>query len=268
VGAVPEDWQRARRWFRLRLLVIAALGVGAVVLVLLVPPLPQDPTYHDFADKRPLLGVPHCCNVVSNVPFLVVGALGLWFVLRRPGAFLDPAERWPYAVFFVGVALTAVGSSYYHLDPNNDRLLWDRLPMAVAFMALFSSVVAERVHLRAGLWLMPLLVAAGVASVLYWHRTEQEGHGDLRFYYLVQFYPLLVLPILLLFFPARYTGTSYLVGALGWYVLAKVLEDPFDAPVYSHTGVSGHTLKHLSAALAALWILEMLRHRRPVSAPR
>src|SRR5262249_10816239 len=154
---------------------------------------------------------------VSNVPFLAVGALGLWFVLRpaaaRPGGpFRHAAERWPYAVFFLGVTLTAFGSSYYHLDPNNDRLVWDPLPRAVEFMALFAAVVAERVNLKAGLRLMPPLVAAGLASVLYWHWTERQGCGDLRFYYLVQFYPMLILPLLLLFFPSRYTGTSYLLG--------------------------------------------------------
>jgi hypothetical protein len=272
VSELPEDWRRSRRVFRLRLLLIAALGVVAVVWFVTSDPLAQQQSYHNFADQRRLLGVRHFWNVVSNAPFLAVGALGLWFVLRptaaRPGGpFLTTAERWPYVVFFLGVALTAFGSSYYHLDPNNDRLLWDRLPMAVAFMALFSAVVAERVHLKAGLVLMPLLVAAGLASVLYWHWTEQQRRGDLRFYYLVQFYPLLILPALLLFFRARYTGTSWLVGALGWYVLAKVFEDPLDAPIFALGGiVSGHTLKHLAAALAAFWVLEMLRRRRPVPA--
>jgi hypothetical protein len=270
VGELPHDWRRARRLFRLRLLLIAALGVVAVAWLVTSDPIAQPLSYHLFADRRKLLGVLHCCNVVSNVPFLAVGAVGLWFVLRpaaaRPGGpFRHAAERWPYVVFFLGVALTAFGSSYYHLDPNNDRLLWDRLPMAVAFMGLFSAVVAERVNLKVGLYLMPLLVAAGLASVLYWHWTEQQELGDLRFYYLVQFYPMLVLPLLLFFFPARYTGTSYLLGALGWYVLAKVFEHLLDAPIYSLGGiVSGHTLKHLAAALAALWILEMLRRRRPI----
>jgi hypothetical protein len=274
VSELPEDWRRSRRVFWLRLLLIAALGVVAVAWLVLWPRFPQDITYHNFADQRAPFGVPHFWNVVSNAPFLAVGALGLWFVLRpaaaRPGGpFLTPAERWPYVVFFLGVALTAFGSSYYHLDPSNDRLLWDRLPMAVAFMALFAAVVAERVNLKAGLRLMPLLVAAGLASVLYWHWTERQGCGDLRFYYLVQFYPMLILPLLLLFFPARYTGTSYLLGALGWYLLAKVFEHPLDAPIFALGGiVSGHTLKHLAAALAAFWVLEMLRRRRPVPAAR
>jgi hypothetical protein len=252
-------------------LVLAGLAVGAAVLFLAVPPLPQDPAYHRFADQRTLLGVPHCLNVVSNLAFLAVGVSGLCFVLSRrsarpDGPFQTPSERWPYALFFLGVGLAGFGSTYYHLAPDNDRLLWDRLPMALAFMALFSAVVAERVGVRVGLRLLGPLIVAGLASVLYWHRTESLGRGDLRPYYLVQFYPLLVLPLLLVLFPPRYTGTAYLIGVLGWYVLAKVCEHPLDGPIYSlGNAVSGHTLKHLAAAVAAGWVLLMLRRRRAVS---
>jgi hypothetical protein len=247
-----------------RVLLLAVLAAVAVVLVLVLDPIPQSPDYHKFADYRTLFGVPHCCNVLSNVPFLLVGALGVWSVLRSRVMFQYPAERWAYVVFFLGVGATAFGSAYYHLDPDNDGLLWDRLPMAVAFMSLFSAIVAERISLRAGVALLPVLVAAGLASVLYWHWTERQGRGDLRFYYLVQFYPLLILPLVLLFFPSRYTGTADLLGVLGWYVLAKVLEHPFDATIYGAAGVSGHTLKHLAAAMAAFWVLAMLWRRRPV----
>jgi hypothetical protein len=220
-----------------------------------------------------MLGVPHFFNVVSNLPFLLVGVLGIRFILSREavrpgGPFLQPAERWPYLLFFVGVGLTAFGSSYYHLDPTNDRLLWDRLPMSVAFMSLFAAVLGERVSVKLGLWLLPVLVTAGLASVLYWHATELQGRGDLRFYYLVQFYSMLALPLLLLFFPSRYTRTVDLLAALGWYVLAKICEHPLDAPIYDlGHAVSGHTLKHLTAAAAAYWVLRMIRDRVPAPAP-
>jgi hypothetical protein len=257
--------------FRLRVGVVAGLGLAAVALLFSWPPLPQRPSYHDFADQRPLLGVPHGLNVLSNLPFLLVGGLGLWFCLRGEGAragksFETPAERWPYVLFFLGVGLTAFGSAYYHMEPNNDRLLWDRLPMSVAFMALFASVLAERVSRRVGLALLAPLVALGIGSVLYWHWTEAQGRGDLRPYYVVQFYPLLALPPLLLLFPPRYTRTADLVAALGWYVLAKFCEDPLDAAFYALGGwVSGHTLKHLLAALGASWILHMIAKRLSVA---
>jgi hypothetical protein len=254
--AVDGSRSAARRmpW---RGLVLAGLGLGAVCLILYLQPIPQNRAYHDFADQRTLLGVPHFLNVVSNAPFLVVGVLGLCFVLgpagrRADGPFLTPAERWPYVLFFLGVGLTAFGSTFYHLAPDNDRLLWDRLPMTVAFMGLFAAVLAERASLRVGLGLLPPLVAAGLASAVYWHWTERQGRGDLRYYYLVQFYPMLVLPLLLLLFPPRYSGTAGFFAAVGWYLLAKFLEHPFDGAVYSLGHIfSGHTLKHLAAAVAA-----------------
>jgi hypothetical protein len=259
-----EPVWRVNRW---RLLVIGGLAVAGIAWLLCLPPLPQSPAYHHFADDRTLLGVPNLLNVVSNVPFLIVGIWGLWFVLRRPeggGTFLDPAERWPFALFFLGVGLTAFGSAYYHLHPDNDRLVWDRLPMSVAFMSLIAAVLAERIAVRLGTRLLVPLVVLGVATVLYWHWTEQQSRGDLRPYYFVQFYPMLALPLLLLLLPPRYTRTGDLFLALGWYVLAKVCEHPGDAPIYElgHV-VSGHTLKHLAAAVGAYWVLRMLQHRFP-----
>src|SRR5262249_59304036 len=116
-------------------------------------------------------------NVLSSALFLAVGAVGLWFVFSprapRPGGpFLTPAERWPYALFFLGVGLTAFGSAYYHLAPDNDRLMWDRLPMTVAFMGLFAAVLGERVGLRLGLGLLGPLVAARLARGLFWPLTR------------------------------------------------------------------------------------------------
>jgi hypothetical protein len=252
-----------------RVAVVLAPGVVGAIVLFAGPLLPQRPDYHDFADQRPLLGIPHCLNVVSNLPFLLVGVLGLRFVMRRhvvgPGQpFLTGPERWPFVLFFLGVALTAFGSAYYHLDPTNARLVWDRLPMALAFMALFDAILGERLGVAIGRRLLVPLVLVGLGSVMYWHATEQAGHGDLRPYYVVQFYPLLAIPLLLVLFPPRYTGTAGLFIALGWYVLAKVLEDPLDHPVYRVLGVvSGHTLKHLAAACGAYAILRMVQHRKP-----
>jgi hypothetical protein len=255
-------------------LALLAVAVVAVSWAVLQSPLPQDTAYHCFADQRTVLGVPHGLNVVSNVPFLVVGVFGLWFLgsgeaLRPGGPFRRPRERWPFILFFLGVGLTSLGSSYYHLDPNNERLLWDRLPMAVAFMSLFAAVLAERVSLRVGLGLLPVLVTAGLASVLYWYWTEQRGEGDLRPYYLVQFGSMLALPVLLLLFPPYYTGTACLFGALGWYAAAKIFEHLLDAPIFAWGGwISGHTLKHLAAALAAYWVLRWVKGRVPIAPER
>jgi hypothetical protein len=219
-----------------------------------------------------MLGVPNFLNVASNLPFVVVGVLGLRLLLRHDavgpeGPVLGAVERWPLVVLFAGVLLTGFGSSYYHLDPNNDRLVWDRLPMTVAFMGFFASMIGERISVRAGAWLLWPLVWLGFASVLTWHLGERRGTGDLRLYGFVQFYPLLTIPLLLYLFPTRYTHAGDVLVALGWYLLAKGLEVSFvDHGIYAAGRlVSGHTLKHLAAALGAYWLFRMVRYRRPVA---
>ncbi len=240
-----------------------------VVVAAIVPPVAQDPAYHQFADTRPALGVPNFLNVISNLAFLVVGALGLGFLARdarRGGsaAFATPAERRPYWPFFTGVALTAVGSSYYHWQPSNGTLFWDRLPMTLAFMALLASVIGERISRLAGARLLWPLLLAGALSALYWHVTEQRGAGDLRPYGLVQFGSMVLVPLILLLFPSRYTGASYYWLSFGCYGLAKICEY-FDRGLLELMAVSGHTWKHLAAAASACSILCMLERRRPLA---
>jgi predicted membrane channel-forming protein YqfA (hemolysin III family) len=238
---------------------------GVAVALLLYGPIPQDPVYHHFADRRPLFGVPNGLNVLSNASFALVGALGLAVVLRRrltaPVAFADRRERWFYVVFFVGVGLTAVGSAYYHLAPDNARLVWDRVPITLAFMAMVAAVVAERIDVWLGLRLLAPLLALGLASVLYWHATEQRGAGDLRLYVLVQFVPLLVVPLLLALYDGRYTRGGDILSVVAVYGVAKLFELG-DGVVFGlgHV-VSGHTLKHLTAAGAAYGIVRMLERR-------
>jgi hypothetical protein len=183
-----------------------------------------------------------------------------------PRHFLDRRERWPYLFVFAGSLLTGIGSWYYHLHPDNASLVWDRLPMTIAFMSLVAAVIAERISLRAGLWLLPMLLLIGMGSVLQWYMSEVRGAGDLRFYAAVQLYSVLVL-VIGLFMPQRYTRGSDLAVVAGLYALAKVLEI-LDRQIYA-TGhvVSGHTLKHLAAAAGAYWVLRMLQQRRPLPGP-
>lgn len=258
------------RSLRLRvalLLVVSALLMGGYWLV--IGPHAQPVSYHNFADRRLMIGMPHALNVLSNLPFVVVGALGIAFVgsarSRRPGVFIDAAERMPYWVYFVGLVMTGLGSAYYHANPNNETLTWDRMFLALTFLALFTGMLAERVDVWCARYLLWPFVLLGAGSVLYWQYTERIGAGDLRFYFTAQFFPLIVLPIMLLLYPARYTRSGDLVAMLLSYVLAKLLEI-LDGQIYTGSGfVSGHTLKHLVAGLAASFVLLMLWHRRPSS---
>ncbi len=238
----------------------------ATFIVYLFPVIPQSEAYHNFADKRAFFGVPNFLNVASNALFLLVGLPGMWFMLSAgtaQKAFIDPQERWPYFAFFVGVTLTAFGSAWYHLNPNDATLIWDRLPMMIGFMALVAAVAGERISPPTGLGLALLipLILLGVASVLVW-----AVRNDLRPYAIAQFGSLLVLVLLIALFPARYTRTPDFAISLVLYGIAKFFELA-DRAVFSvmHV-VSGHTIKHIFAALSAFWILRMLRLRAPINA--
>lgn len=245
----------------LRAWAIAAASAAAPATLALLPRMPQDPAYHDFADSRALLGIPNALNTVSNVSFAVVGIAGVLLLRRNKVEFRDRRERWPWLVLFVGVTLTSVGSAWYHLAPSNGTLVCDRLPMAMGFMALLAAVVAERVSPRIALRLLGPLVIAGVASVLYWYGTEATGSGDLRPYLLVQFFPLLAIPLLLLLFPPAYDRTGDYALALAMYAVAKLAESA-DALLFDFARVvSGHTVKHVVAAAAVGVLVRMLGRR-------
>jgi hypothetical protein len=235
-----------------------------------LPSIPQSQAYHAFANTRHLLGVPNFLDVVSNAAFVLVGGAGFGAVCRagrtRDISFTRSSDRWPYVLFFLSVALTGLGSAYYHLAPDNARLMWDRLPMALAFAALFSAVVTERIEGTVGTVLLVPVAVASVASVLYWHVTEAAGHGDLRPYLFVQFYPVLAIPLIMYLFPSRYSRGGDLLAAAALYAVAKGFE-ALDAVIFALGRiVSGHTLKHLTAAAATVLIIRMLQRKRPVPA--
>jgi hypothetical protein len=201
-------------------MITAALALIVLAFFLFVPRIAQDQAYHFFADSRTLWDVPNFWNVASNLPFAVVGILGLW-KLR------DAVDR----VLFAGVLLTFFGSAYYHLAPSDARLVWDRLPMTLVFMALLACVVKANNSLLA-------------MFLLWWNIM-----GDLRFYVLVQFGPLLILiPALWFVRDAR-----YLTGVLIFYALAKLAEF-CDREVFSSLPISGHSIKHVLAAVATYFI--------------
>jgi hypothetical protein len=239
------------------------MSLLAIVAAWLVPAMPQPLEYHDFADQRDMFGVDNFLDVASNVAFALAGAAGLAVALGQRGRFQSGIERWPYVIFFVGVMLTAAGSAYYHLAPDNETLFWDRLPMTIAFMALVASQVVDRISIRAGLALLVPMLLLGVASVVYWRITERAGEGNVMPYGILQAYSMAILLLMAALTPSRYSLGHYLYWVFGWYLLSKFLET-FDVEVMAlGQVVSGHTLKHLAAAIAPVAICLMLARRTP-----
>lgn len=250
---------------RLGIWLFATAAALVVIAALFVPRIPQPLSYHHFADQRSWLGIPNFGDVASNILFAVFGAAGLFFLCGKSSQaqFIERREKWFYFLLFFGLFLTAFGSAYYHLAPDNARLVWDRLPMTLVFMPLVAAMIGERLSVKLGLWLLPILIFAGLASVFYWSWTETRGADDLRFYAAVQAYAVVAILIAALL-PPRYTRTSDLIVVGFFYVVAKVCEIA-DREIFALGQViSGHTLKHLAAGLAGYWILRMLKKRQPV----
>ncbi len=258
---------QARR-FRVKIAFVPALLIVTVALVIGALPRNLAPSYFDFADQRRFLGIPRFMDVISNAPWVTIGVSGLLFARRRrvgpEGPFAEAWERSACVVLFAAVLGVSIGSAYFHFAPSVGTLLWDRLPMAILFMSVFALIIGDRIGPRAGRVLFWPLVSLGIISVLHWRHTEAMGKGDFRLYLLIQLFPMLAIPLMLVLFPARYTRAGGIWLGLGCYALAKLFELG-DAAVFAVTKViSGHTLKHLSAGLATLLLLRVVRLRRPV----
>jgi hypothetical protein len=247
---------------------LVAFSIFCLVAALVAPSFPQPARYHGFADTRALFGIPNFGDTASNAAFLIAGLWGLAIVLGGRARFEEAQERWPWIAFFVGLVLTAFGSAYYHLAPDNERLFWDRLPITIALMALVSAQIVDRISIRAGIALLVPLLAVGVVSAIYWRATERAGAGNLVPYVVLQGYAAVILLWLALALPSRYTRGRDLLWIFGWYVLAKLFE-ALDHPIFNlgHI-VSGHTLKHLAAAIAGFVACAMLARRTLASPAR
>jgi len=245
-----------------RLKIMLAIIVVAITAIFSIDPIAQQSSYHDFADQRRMLGIANFFNVLSNLPFVIIGVMGMRLVALRQATGGLAELRPMYLTFFIGVLLTGFGSAYYHYQPGNQPLVWDRLPMTIAFMALFSAIVGEYISTQLARKLFAPLLIFGAASVIYWYVTELNGHGDLRAYVLVQFLPVLLIPLILWLFESKLNNDRYIWGIIGAYAASKLME-LFDAGLYGAFGlISGHSLKHLTAAFGALIFYWALKERR------
>jgi len=245
-----------------RQLLLIGIVLALFFAIFFIQPIPQDQDYHQFADQNALFFIPNFWNVISNLPFVVVGIIGLVAILKQKlhGSLTELSSN--YSIFFIGLIFTGLGSSYYHWNPNNASLVWDRLPMTISFMAFFTAILGENISIKlAKRSLYPLLII-GFLSVIYWFVTESNGTGDLRPYILVQFLPVIIIPLILWLYSSPFTGQRYIVAVLIAYVVAKVLEH-FDREVFEILEfMSGHSIKHLAAAVGTYFFFLALKKRK------
>jgi Ceramidase len=242
-----------------RFILIIVISLLVTSILFSFSPIKQDNSYHLFADSRVLFRLPNFLNVVTNLPFLIVGFIGIRLTSSAKLKPQDKPIKIIYLVFFVGILLTCLGSSYYHYSPDNSTLVWDRLPMTISFMAFFCVVVGKCVSARAGLILLGPLLTLGIISLIYWN-----SYDDLRPYILVQFLPILLIPVILWLYKGNQKNCNFVWLVLGFYLLSKIAESQ-DSIIYQHLHfISGHSLKHLIAGLATYIVYASLKPKRTI----
>lgn len=209
-----------------------------------LPPIHQNPNYHHFADQSFIFGIKHFFDVATNSLFLLVGLLGLKEHRRKNFA---PSKL----LFIVGALLVAPGSAYYHLLPTNERLLWDRLPMVIGFSSLTCWLLVGYFNAQKEKILLILLNLIGLSSLAVWVSTD-----DLRFYYWVQLTPVLILVYLGVFKKELFNKGWPILAACTCYIAAKLTEN-YDLVFFNKLGISGHSLKHILAAMAIYALVKL-----------
>ena len=264
VAATMPELERRRVYPKFAgIFVLALATIGLMVTFTFIARIPQWSSYHQFADTRKIGGIPNFFNVISNVLFILVAMLGFHSLKKQwQNKKLSGKESVVFLVLLIGVFLTGVGSAYYHLLPDNNRLVWDRLPMTIVFMSLLSLTIMEKINFKLGFWLLIPLVGLGIFSVLYWYFTELSGYGDLRLYGLVQFYSIFLILIIVLLFPKSYPPLTTYIWMLCFYGIAKMFED-LDMAIFKlgHI-ISGHTLKHIFSAVA-IYAVVIILNKKP-----
>ncbi|HKX87377.1 MAG TPA: ceramidase domain-containing protein [Flavobacterium sp.] len=224
-----------------QLILLYAISIIAVAVTFFLKPIPQDPNYHLFSNNNTLFLIPNFWNVISNLPFIIIGLIGLVKMIPIQNYALKSNYIW----FFVGIVLTGFGSGYYHWNPNSTSLIWDRLPMTISFMSFLSIIIGEFINSASGKKLLYPMLLAGLLSIAYW-----VSSNDLRCYALIQFLPILLILNILFLSKKEQRYKKYFWLIIVSYALAKFLES-YDSVVYRITNeiISGHSLKHFAAAV-------------------
>jgi hypothetical protein len=241
-----------------RLIAAAATALGA--LAIFGPHVAEPAGYYAFVDARVWHGVPNAGDVLSNLAFLVAGILGL-VALRRAVPGLSNMERAMALLFFGGLAATTVCSSWYHLAPDEARLALDRSGMALAFAGLLGFAAASKVSERAA-----AALALGLLFATPW-AVGKAAHGELLPWAVLQFGGMLLLVAMATLRSLPASPQVNWLAVIAIYAMAKGCESA-DAVLFeaTHHLASGHTLKHIVAACAALPVIVALHwHNRPAA---
>lgn len=229
-----------------------------VALAALLPPYTQDPVYHAFADTRAWGLIPNAADTLSNGAFIIAGLMGLVWLKQDRLHFSHPGMRTAVMTLIAGAIMIGLTSAYYHLQPTDARLVFDRFAMTIAFTGALSMLAYDRLSVPVARITYPLLLVLAPASVIIWATTT-----NLTPYYVVQFGGILLMLMVLAITPITPNGPNF-AALLGCYFLAKVTE-LFDTSIYAASAhlIAGHTLKHLFAAAGIVLLLGAMRRARP-----
>jgi Ca2+/Na+ antiporter len=234
--------------------ILVAISIVAIVTIFFIKPIPQSQEYHLFADRLTFFSIPNFWNVISNLPFLIIGGFGIVSVLNSQKINL---LKLSFIWFFLGIILTGFGSAYYHYNPNDETLVWDRLPMTISFMSFLSIIISEFINIEFGEKVLYPFLIIGISSIVYWIYLK-----DLRPYVLIQFLPISMIPIILFLSKNNLKLKKYFWMILVAYIIAKFLES-YDLFIYTTTYkiISGHTLKHFAAAIAPFIFYKFVKEK-------
>ncbi len=230
-------------------LLIFAIIAPLILLYTLSGPIPQDQAYHSFADQRSFFGLPNFFDIFSNIFFFIPGILGIRLCMAKNAQF-----NISWKLFFLSVCLVAPGSVFYHYGPNDFAMIWDRLPMTLAFTSLTVAILTDTFHWK---YETPLLIAlplVGAYSILHW-----QIFNDLRPYAWVQLTPIICVLLLACLYKKNGLTPKYLFLTFFFYSAAKLTEN-FDLQIFQFTNLcfSGHSIKHILAA-AAVYCLYLMK---------
>jgi hypothetical protein len=239
-------------------LIVPLLALVGILALLMHEPIPQDLAYHHFADIRTMFSIPNFLNVVTNLPFIIIGVAGLKVASIARETKLKRISN----LLFFGFVLLTFGSAYYHFYPNNETLVYDRIPIGIIFMSFFAIIIYDCLNPSKGYAAFIILNIIGILSVVYWILSEHKGYGDLRWYGLVQFFPVIAIPLLLFLYKPPFKYSRELIPMFIFFGLAKIAEH-LDTAIYHSlcTTISGHSLKHIFVTIAGYELVALINRR-------